>query len=592
MAQLNTLLDELEQTGLIRIAQIAPELEYLFRHALVQDAAYGTLLKQDKKALHRAVAQAIETTYPDRVEELAAVLAMHFALAEDDARALHYYIRAGDEAIARYAIAEAIRLYDRAIAIEKRSPDGNFGHPFLQRGRACELIGDYPGALATYTTLEELARARGDGSARLAALIAQATIRATTTTVHDAPEAERLLGEALALARQLGDSAAEARIEWNLMLYYKFTGHGQEAVRHGEISLKIAREHNLREQMAFTMNDLVTHGYLDAGDILQARQMAEEVPKLWAELGNKPMLADSYSSAAIVYFLLGEYDQALRIAGEARTVSEAIGNRWGQSYSRWIVGDIYRDYGELGQAVETMEQSIELGEACGFVGAAAGVGSDLAFLLGMLGRLDEARVRAERAVEASEKHLPNWLPWPLAALGWVQLHSGDLPAAIQTAARIDQVMEHSVASEFASSLFPTRMALAEIALANRDIAGAHRSLDVLDNYAERTGMRAYVPDFHLQRGRTYLAQNEVEAARQSFEKSSAMAEALPSRWIGWQALAALADLARRDHQTAAAEDYRQRALAIIQDIAQRAGRPDLRESFLALAEVRAVARRR
>ena len=53
-------LTRLETVGLIQQAQIQPELEYLFRHALVRDAAYKSLLNADRKPLHRAVAEALE----------------------------------------------------------------------------------------------------------------------------------------------------------------------------------------------------------------------------------------------------------------------------------------------------------------------------------------------------------------------------------------------------------------------------------------------------------------------------------------------------------------------------------------------------
>jgi predicted ATPase len=53
-------LQAIEQVGLIRLAQIEPETEYRFRHALVQDAAYDSLLKQDRRMLHHAVGHALE----------------------------------------------------------------------------------------------------------------------------------------------------------------------------------------------------------------------------------------------------------------------------------------------------------------------------------------------------------------------------------------------------------------------------------------------------------------------------------------------------------------------------------------------------
>ncbi|MGH2522606.1 MAG: hypothetical protein ACRDH2_08895 [Anaerolineales bacterium] len=60
-------LSTLETSGLIRLAARQPELEYLFRHALIQEAAYGSLVKADRRNLHRAVGEALERLYPDRL---------------------------------------------------------------------------------------------------------------------------------------------------------------------------------------------------------------------------------------------------------------------------------------------------------------------------------------------------------------------------------------------------------------------------------------------------------------------------------------------------------------------------------------------
>jgi predicted ATPase len=65
-------LGTLEHAGLIHLAQLQPDLEYLFRHVLVQDAAYDSLLRQDRRHLHRAVAEVLERLYPDRLDALAA----------------------------------------------------------------------------------------------------------------------------------------------------------------------------------------------------------------------------------------------------------------------------------------------------------------------------------------------------------------------------------------------------------------------------------------------------------------------------------------------------------------------------------------
>jgi tetratricopeptide (TPR) repeat protein len=110
-------LDTLEARGLIRLASAQPELEYLFRHALLQDTAYESLLKQERKALHQVVGQALEELYPDRVGEMAAVLARHFEQAGETEKAIDYLTAAAKFSIDRNAITEAYELYGLEQAV-------------------------------------------------------------------------------------------------------------------------------------------------------------------------------------------------------------------------------------------------------------------------------------------------------------------------------------------------------------------------------------------------------------------------------------------------------------------------------------------
>ncbi|HMA34128.1 MAG TPA: hypothetical protein VKY74_06555, partial [Chloroflexia bacterium] len=91
----------LEAAGLVRSAIDVPDPEYLFRHALVQDAAYSSLLKQDRRRLHQAVGETLEHLHTPRLDDLAGELARHFQAADDTARARRYYTQAGAAALAR-----------------------------------------------------------------------------------------------------------------------------------------------------------------------------------------------------------------------------------------------------------------------------------------------------------------------------------------------------------------------------------------------------------------------------------------------------------------------------------------------------------
>ena len=138
-------LTTLEASGLILLAQLQPEVEYLFRHALVQEAAYQSLVKIDRRMLHQAVGEALERLHPAGLDspELMPVLARHFAEAGDRARALRYYTRAGRAAAEQYANTEAIHHFSRALELAQARPapadSAAIVDLYLRRGRALEL---------------------------------------------------------------------------------------------------------------------------------------------------------------------------------------------------------------------------------------------------------------------------------------------------------------------------------------------------------------------------------------------------------------------------------------------------------------------
>jgi hypothetical protein len=106
--QLQQCLVELKQAELIREKQRLPELEYIFKHALVQEATYGSILTENRRGIHRRVAQAIELLFPDRLDEFASLLAHHYTCAEDWEKAQAYLFKAGDQAGRMAADTEAL----------------------------------------------------------------------------------------------------------------------------------------------------------------------------------------------------------------------------------------------------------------------------------------------------------------------------------------------------------------------------------------------------------------------------------------------------------------------------------------------------
>ncbi|HET9967627.1 MAG TPA: hypothetical protein VFQ68_05285, partial [Streptosporangiaceae bacterium] len=115
-------LAELCERDLLREVTREPEPIYRFRHALIQEAVYNSLLGAERRLLHGRAAWALEAAAGERTEEVAAVLGRHFAAAGEKDRALRYYKQAGDHATGAFANDEAIASFEAALGL---TTDGN-----------------------------------------------------------------------------------------------------------------------------------------------------------------------------------------------------------------------------------------------------------------------------------------------------------------------------------------------------------------------------------------------------------------------------------------------------------------------------------
>jgi len=110
-------LSHLKEIELIRDRKRMDELEYLFKHALAQEAAYESILEQKRKGLHLKVADSIEKIFKERLDEFYGMLAFHYSKGEDLNKAEEYMIKAGEEALKSSASIEALRYYKEALNI-------------------------------------------------------------------------------------------------------------------------------------------------------------------------------------------------------------------------------------------------------------------------------------------------------------------------------------------------------------------------------------------------------------------------------------------------------------------------------------------
>jgi len=360
-----TQLDTLEARGLIRLAAYLPELEYLFRHWLVQDAAYGSLLRQERKQLHGQVGEALESLYPERRAELASVLAMHFEEAGDIERALEYLSMAGRFALERNAIQEAFSAFDRAA---KLLPAPGPTDDEATRRRRVELeLGRAKASWTFRSVLDVIADLEAilDDAERLGdlALVADVHLQLAIARLQSGDAAadsvvKRSLDRVAEIGEQLGDPSMQAIPLAMSGLMQVFTGPIRQGVEALEKAVPLLEDHKDFIGAAFARGSLAI-GYANLGEFDKAEVASRNATELAA---NADLIAqlDAQIAESMLRSARGQVDQALPLALACMNRAEETGALACVMASSWVLGDLYHRESRFQEAQATLQRGTDL----------------------------------------------------------------------------------------------------------------------------------------------------------------------------------------------------------------------------------------
>jgi class 3 adenylate cyclase/tetratricopeptide (TPR) repeat protein len=206
-AELQAALDQLVAAELVYRRGAPPDVVYSFKHALVQDAAYGTLLKSRRQHLHARIAQVLEAQFPEIVETQPELLAQHYTGAGFTEQAIVYWDKAGERAIQSSANAEAIERLSKALellATVPETPERMRRELALQTrlGPAVHAVKGFasPDAGTVYNRAHELCARVADCPQLLFSTLRGLWLFHQLSARHDA--ARELAGQMLALAQE------------------------------------------------------------------------------------------------------------------------------------------------------------------------------------------------------------------------------------------------------------------------------------------------------------------------------------------------------------------------------------------------------
>ena len=340
-------LQQLVEAALLYQQGLPPQATYLFKHALIQEVAYQSLLRSTRQQYHQRIAQVLEAQFPDRAEMQPELVAYHYTEAGLAEQALGYWQRAGQHANDRSAYLEAVSHFTTGIALLTALP---------------ETPAHTQQALTLYLALG-------------------AALQITKGFV--APEAEHAYAHARALSQQVGETPELVPVLYGLWQFYVVRPQYHTARELGDTLLRLAhRTHD--PAVAVIAHDTLGWTWLLMGVLPTALQHEEEaIARYTPDQRRAPVFRMGYDpgvacriGAAMTLWLLGYPAQALVHIRNALTLAHELAHRYTLAIAWWWAALLAQFRRDVPAVYEQAEACIALTTAQDFPHWAA-VGASL-----------------------------------------------------------------------------------------------------------------------------------------------------------------------------------------------------------------------
>ncbi len=474
--RLEEALAELKSLEFIYEKALFPDLEYVFKHALVQDVAYGSLLRPRRRRLHELVARAMEELYADRLDEHAAELAHHYAEGEVWDKAFVYGRRAGDLARGIFANREAIHQYSRALDAAGRmhpSPDdAEVLAVHEARGAVWHLLTDYDAAVADFEAMEAAARRRGDRIKEGEALCSQAASHWWRFSEAYKGLVEKCARAALAIAEETGEERILARALSSLAMVDQKAGATREADVKLARSSEICRRRDLKPVLLTNLVWTGTHANW-RGDFAESLAHIEEAERLAAEIHEGFYELVAHCTRCNAHAARGEWDRAFETLDLVLRKGRERENKYAVARGGNTRGWFHRELGDPRGAIEHNRASVEFSRSARIANAEVNAVLNLAEDHLALEEVGRARQILQETAErirtgAFDSHLWKWqikVPLGLGRVAWLD---GDAAAA---ARYVDEALALAERTETRKLVAEARALRAELRFAAGDVDG-------------------------------------------------------------------------------------------------------------------------
>jgi class 3 adenylate cyclase/predicted ATPase len=412
---LNSALSVLEEADVIHRVDISPSVRFAFKHVLLRDAVYNSLLKGKRQEIHADIAAILEAHFHELAENEPEILAYHYGEAGDHQMAIKYWRASGSRAFAHSANIEAIAHFRKAL----------------------EVLAFLP---------ETPKRNEQESEIQLALGIPLIAVRGYAST-----EAREAFARARALCLKLDNAPNYFQALFGLW------GHAWMGGQHDE-ALNMANEFLSRSQASDDpVPSMVAHRVmgstlLTVGDFQPAREHFEQSIALSKVAGKQPLygLYVVEPRAASILLLswdlwfLGYPDQSLARVSEALSLAQSLSQSYTIAFAHYMTSVVHLLRGDPDRALASAETSLEMSQEQRFSLYEILSMISRGRALGELGRLGEAKTEIKRGIDGARRSgIGFMLPLMESWLADSHAQSGDNEAALliieQTLSDLDDV---------------------------------------------------------------------------------------------------------------------------------------------------------
>ncbi|MEW5870220.1 MAG: adenylate/guanylate cyclase domain-containing protein [Chloroflexota bacterium] len=359
-ASLDATIEQLGQRQLVfqqPLSAFSGAHEYLFKHAILHDVTYETVLLKLRRLYHRRAAEWLEANCSERLDEYAALIAGHYELGRESQKAIAWLKRAGEAALAVGAFTDALQAFQRALALTGEN-DAQQALLMSRAGMAHSRMGDFEQARPLLEQSAELARSQDDWPTLTYALRhlsfinqsigekeksrrqaeecldaarrsgSQKDLAAALMRMAEYPEDEassmHLLEQALEAFQRADYRTGVATCLMNIGIHLCVTGHHPEALPYLEDGLEAFRQINDRWGVANCLENIGTIHMAD-GEYQQAIPLLEEALRIEREIGDRESMCFALSDLGISYLQMEQYHRALEYLRPALQASSTVG---------------------------------------------------------------------------------------------------------------------------------------------------------------------------------------------------------------------------------------------------------------------------